>query len=78
MRSQPVDPHFHVSEIARVNTDKKRWKRSEVFLQRMAFYDLRPVDFSVLSLVTHNPGITSRLTVAERKTLLQLLKKVYE
>lgn len=27
---------------------------------RMAPYDLRPVDFSVLSLVTHNPGITSR------------------
>jgi DNA-binding MarR family transcriptional regulator len=32
----------------------------ELFLQRMAVYDLRPVDFSVLSLVTHNPGITSR------------------
>jgi DNA-binding MarR family transcriptional regulator len=32
----------------------------EVFLQRMAAYDLRPVDFSVLSLITHNPGITSR------------------
>jgi DNA-binding MarR family transcriptional regulator len=32
----------------------------EVFLQRMAVYELRPVDFSVLSLVTHNPGITSR------------------
>ena len=32
----------------------------EVFMQRMAVYDLRPVDFSVLSLVTHNPGITSR------------------
>lgn len=32
----------------------------EVFLDRMAIYDLRPVDFSVLSLVTHNPGITSR------------------
>lgn len=32
----------------------------EVFLQRMAVYDLRPVDFSVLSLVAHNPGITSR------------------
>jgi DNA-binding MarR family transcriptional regulator len=31
----------------------------DVFLQRMAVYDLRPVDFSVLSLVTHNPGITS-------------------
>lgn len=32
----------------------------EVFLQRMAPYGLRPVDFSVLSLVIHNPGITSR------------------
>jgi DNA-binding MarR family transcriptional regulator len=32
----------------------------DVFLPRMAEYDLRPVDFSVLSLVMHNPGITSR------------------
>ena len=32
----------------------------EVFLERMAIYQLRPVDFSVLSLVVHNPGITSR------------------
>ena len=30
------------------------------FLEHMAVYDLRPVDFSVLSLITHNPGITSR------------------
>lgn len=32
----------------------------EQFLKRMAVYDLRPVDFSVLSLITHNPGISSR------------------
>jgi DNA-binding MarR family transcriptional regulator len=32
----------------------------EVFLQRMVPYELRPVDFSVLSLIAHNPGITSR------------------
>jgi DNA-binding MarR family transcriptional regulator len=32
----------------------------EVFLERMAVYQLRPVDFSVLSLVVHNTGITSR------------------
>lgn len=32
----------------------------EVFLERMAVYELKPVDFSVLSLITHNPGITSR------------------
>ena len=32
----------------------------ELFLKRMAVYDLRPVDFSVLSLITHNAGISSR------------------
>lgn len=32
----------------------------EVFLVRMAPYGLKPVDFSVMSLITHNPGITSR------------------
>nr|WP_315225830.1 MarR family winged helix-turn-helix transcriptional regulator [uncultured Limnohabitans sp.] len=30
------------------------------FMERMAAYELRPVDFSVLSLIGHNPGITSR------------------
>ena len=32
----------------------------EMFLDRMAVYGLRTVDFSTLSLVAHNPGITSR------------------
>jgi DNA-binding MarR family transcriptional regulator len=32
----------------------------EVLGPGLAAYDLRPVDFSVLSLITHNPGITSR------------------
>lgn len=32
----------------------------DVFVQRMAPFQLKPVDFSVLSLVRHNPGITSR------------------
>lgn len=32
----------------------------ELFLKRMVVYDLRPVDFSVLSLITHNAGISSR------------------
>ncbi|MCU0931593.1 MAG: MarR family winged helix-turn-helix transcriptional regulator [Serpentinimonas sp.] len=35
-----------------------------VFLQRMAPYGLRPVDFSVLSVVAHNPGVTSRQVCA--------------
>jgi DNA-binding MarR family transcriptional regulator len=32
----------------------------DVFVQRMEPSELKPVDFSVLSLVRHNPGITSR------------------
>jgi len=32
----------------------------DVFLDRMSVYELRIVDFSVLSLIVHNPGITSR------------------
>jgi len=32
----------------------------DVFVQRMEPFALKPVDFSVLSLVRHNPGITSR------------------
>lgn len=31
-----------------------------VFVDRMAPYQLKPVDFSVLSVVAHNPGVTSR------------------
>jgi DNA-binding MarR family transcriptional regulator len=36
----------------------------ELFIKRMAVYDLRTVDFSILSLITHNPGITSRQLAA--------------
>ena len=32
----------------------------ELFAERMAAYGLSPVDFSVLSLIRHNSGITSR------------------
>jgi DNA-binding MarR family transcriptional regulator len=31
-----------------------------VFMQRMVPFGLKPVDFSVLTLIAHNPGITSR------------------
>jgi DNA-binding MarR family transcriptional regulator len=31
-----------------------------VFAERMAVYGLKQVDFSVLSLLAHNPGATSR------------------
>ena len=32
----------------------------EVFLERMTKFGLRPVDFSVMSVIQHNPGVTSR------------------
>jgi DNA-binding MarR family transcriptional regulator len=31
-----------------------------VFMERMAEFELSVVDFSVLSLIAHNPGVTSR------------------
>ena len=32
----------------------------ELFLERLAPYGLKPVDFSVMSTILHNPGVTSR------------------
>jgi DNA-binding MarR family transcriptional regulator len=32
----------------------------ELFLERLAPYGLKPVDFSVMSIIGHNPGVTSR------------------
>ncbi len=32
----------------------------EVFVERMGVYELKVVEFSVLCLVAHNPGVTSR------------------
>jgi len=32
----------------------------DLFNQRMELFSITPVDFSVLSLIRHNPGITSR------------------
>ena len=42
------------------NATRASLKVIELFSKRMAVYDLRHVDFSILSLIMHNPGITSR------------------
>ena len=40
---------------------RRAWSQiSAVFSERMAPYGLKQVDFSVLSLLAHNPGATSR------------------
>lgn len=50
----------YLESLLGYNARRAALKAIELFLERMAVYDLRPVDFSVLSLITHNPGITSR------------------
>lgn len=56
---KPIDTSFLESLIG-YNARRAALAIIEVFLDRMSVYGLRPVDFSVLSLVAHNPGITSR------------------
>jgi DNA-binding MarR family transcriptional regulator len=56
---QAVDASF-LESLLGYNARRAALAVIDVFLQRMAAYGLRPVDFSVLSLVVHNPGITSR------------------
>ena len=66
MDAKPQHPHVdkvnarYLETLLGYNARRAALTIIEVFLQRMAVYELRIVDFSVLSLVTHNPGITSR------------------
>jgi DNA-binding MarR family transcriptional regulator len=39
------------------------------FFEQMAVYDLKPVEFSVMSVVVHNPGVTSRQLCASLNIL---------
>lgn len=54
-----VDTTF-LESLLGYNARRAALKIIEVFLERRAVYGLRPVDFSLLSLVSHNSGITSR------------------
>jgi DNA-binding MarR family transcriptional regulator len=42
------------------NTRRAALAVISVFLERMKPYGLRPVEFSTLSLIAHNPGVTAR------------------
>ena len=55
----PLDTTF-LESLLGYNARRAALTIIEVFLDRMAVYGLRTVDFSTLSLVAHNPGITSR------------------
>ena len=63
-----VDTAF-LRTLVGYNTRRAALAIIEVFMERMAVYDLKVVDFSVLSLVAHNPGITSRQLCATLNVL---------
>jgi DNA-binding MarR family transcriptional regulator len=54
-----VDASF-LETLVGYNARRAALAAIDVFLQRMERFELKPVDFSVLSLVAHNAGITSR------------------
>jgi len=57
--SEPLDSGL-LESLVGYNTRRAYLVISAVFAERMADYGLKPVDFSVLSLLAHNPGATSR------------------
>ena len=63
-----VDTRF-LRTLVGYNTRRASLAIIEVFMERMAVYDLKVVDFSVLSLVAHNPGVTSRQLCAALNVL---------
>ncbi len=56
---EAIDTRF-LESVLGYNVRRASLSIIELFMQRMAPYGLGPVDFSVLSLVGDNPGITSR------------------
>lgn len=65
---EAVDTRF-LRTLVGYNTRRASLSIIGVFMERMAVYDLKVVDFSVLSLVAHNPGITSRQLCATLNVL---------
>lgn len=56
---QELDTSY-LETLVGYNTRRATLAIVEVFMERMAVYGLSIVDFSVLSLLGHNPGATSR------------------
>jgi DNA-binding MarR family transcriptional regulator len=54
-----VDARF-LQSLVGFNARMASLKIIGLFVPRMAQFGLRVVDFSILSLIRHNPGITSR------------------
>ena len=65
---EKVDTRFLESLIG-YNARRAALAIIEEFLERMAVYGLKPVDFSVMSVIVHNPGVTSRQLCASLNLL---------
>jgi len=57
--SDPVDTTY-LQTLMGYNARRAALSIIELFLERLAPYGLKPVDFSVMSTIQHNPGVTSR------------------
>ena len=56
---QAVDARY-LQTLLGYNARRVSLQAIELFNERMEGFSITPVDFSVLSLIRHNPGITSR------------------
>jgi DNA-binding MarR family transcriptional regulator len=62
-KTPPTEPAIdtrYLETLMGYNARRAALKAIGLFSQRMVDFGLSPVDFSVLSLIGHNPGITSR------------------
>jgi DNA-binding MarR family transcriptional regulator len=57
--TEKIDTHY-LETLLGYNTRRASLTIISRFMERMVEFDLRPVDFSVLSLIGHNPDITAR------------------
>jgi DNA-binding MarR family transcriptional regulator len=58
--TEPTIDTRYLETLMGYNARRAALKAIGLFSQRMVDFGLSPVDFSVLSLIGHNPGITSR------------------
>jgi len=63
-----IDNRF-LQSLVGYNTRRATLKILDLFMARMAALDLKPVEFSILCLIGHNPGLTSRQVCAELSLL---------
>ncbi len=64
----PVDSQF-LESLPGYNARRASLAILDAFYKDMAVFDFGPVDFSVMSIISHNPGITSRQLCASLSLL---------